>query len=374
MNTTYDSKFRFRALLTGVGETLHQWDRSEPTLGAVSNAIKSWQNDWGVLSTIMSRQNGSISPRSQDVDMALDEAWANRANRQLAVKSLKDAYSLMKEVESSRERNTFVPTYRKRSVKAMFGENAGQLRRPRNNFEVNSKAVKSWVNEARDQLASIQDVPRHSRQHIGYAPNAEGHLYARHATRAKMWVNDSYRAIQDQVTPESRVAVKAVVDKLSSVERLGQVGLLDNGGRRAIHSQLRAAFKALDNIDAETRTPVVKTDLFQDMNYIRGRVDTLMPLLENQRYDESDLYRDVTEVIDKARNVSRVAPIKFMPMDTWDNFTNLDRSLTQVLMNRNPAVRVKALRAAAANLDIISKDLAKLEGRSVPRRAGHNLF
>lgn len=365
MNTTYDVNFRFKALVGGVNETLHQWRRTEPTLVAVANSIKGWQGDWNTLHNIMQRQGRKSAYKANIVRIALDDAWHHRDNRNLAIKSVSDALSAMQSVASEDEQDDFVPVYRHRAAKAVFGDNYRQLKQSASAHPPVEVRVKSWANEMRRNIEGLETIPQENRNYIAYNPHLEGAIYQRAALSVKSWIHDNFGSVMNDLTSNGRQAIKAIDEEVNQIAHLSRVGLLDDGTRREIHARLRNAYKMIDGIQPEMRTPAVKAALFQDVDMLRGRLDGLMPLLEYGRYHESDLFRDVTESITLGRNIYEAAPVKFMPPDTWNNFNNLDRSLSQVLVHKNPAVRVKALRAAAANLDIISRDLAGLEGAVV---------
>lgn len=365
MNTTYDTNFRLRSLLDGVTDTLHQWRRSEPTLHTIANSVKSWQNDWETLHNIMMRQGQKTAYKSQSVRLSFDEAWHNRDNRNLAIKAVDDALNYMKEVASEAERDDFVPVYKRRSVKAAFGDHAYNGRSETYQDKPVEARVKSWAIEARNQIDELQNIPQNNRQYIGFNPHLEGSIYQRHTMKAKAWLRDNASKVMADLTPQAKSAIKAIDDRLSRVYRLSNQGVMDPASRREIHAALRQAYKMVDHIQPETRTPAVKAALFQDVDALRSRIDNIMPLLDHGRYDESDLYRDVTEAIQAGRNIAQVAPVKFMPSDTHDNFYNLDRSLSQVIVSKNNGFRIKALRAAAANLDVIARDLAGIEGLQV---------
>lgn len=363
MNTTYDTKFRFRSMVDGMDNTLYQWQKSQPTLHTIANAVKSWQKDWDTLGSILNRESASAAAKTHNIHMALEEAWENRDNRALAVKSLGGARELLKSFFDNREeeQSSFVPLYRRRSMKSAFGyEEADVQVKPFNQYD-SVMRVKAWTEQAREHLNELQNVPQNNRQYIAYNPNLEGSIYQRTAMRVKAWIEDEYLNIHTELKPESKYAVKAVLDTIEHIQASTPDGLLDQAQRRRIHTDIRNAFKALDNIEPEVRTPVIKSDIFGDVDSLRKRIDNVMPVLESGKYHDTDLYREVTQTIDAARNLAEAAPIKFMPPDTWENFQNLDRSLSQVLINRNPSVKVKSLRAAAANLDVIARDMAGLE-------------
>ena len=372
MNSTYDTQFRLNVLRASIEETLNHWKKVEPTLNTVSNTVKSWQKDWENLNYLFQREHPHVGIKAHNVSMALEDAVENRDNRRLAIKSVQDAYSELKNFGNLRDKTNkdFVPVYRKRAMKAAFGDYAyHQNTIPTGSAPVAIR-VKSWIGAARDQLTELQSVPQNHRQSIAYNPAAEGSIYQRTASRVKAYIEDTYQDIAEDITPESKKAIKTILDIVENVEVASNTGMLDQARRRSIHAQLRKAFKKFDEIVMENRQPAVKADVFRDIEDLRKRIDHLSPLLQSGRFDESDLYRDVTEAIDSNRSIANAVPIKSMPTDTLENFHNIDKSLAQILMNRNPVYRAKALDAAAANLDLIASDLAQLENYDRLSREG----
>lgn len=367
MNTTYDTNFRFNSLLNGLGDTLHRWKRAKPaTIGTVANAIKTWQNDWDVLSNILQKQSGYSTVKSIDVKNAFDDAWEHRDNPKLALDALEEAYGAMKSFSEYRDTNTdnYVPLYRRRAVKAVIGDNP--LRETKKDEDIEPAIrVKSLVNGLHEQIEKIHYVPQDNRGYIMNNPHLEGAVYNRTVSRVKSWMNENYPSAFRYIHPDSRDAIKSINDSLDQIERLSNAGLLTDARRRQIQMNIRQAFKSVKEIRPIVRTNAVKASLLQDVDSLRNRLDNTMALVEFRNYGEDDIYRDVTEAIKSCRNIATAAPIKYMPEDTVENFYNLDRSLSQILLHRNTGVRIKALRAAAANLDVIAGDLAEIANKKI---------
>lgn len=355
----YDADFRYRALVKGIDESLFRWGRAQPMLGTIAESIKSWKND---LSALSYHPQFRVSAFADSL-MAMDDAWENRANRSAAMKSLGDAIRYLKQVGEQRPVETHQPGYRRNAMKALVGEEALKRSAVKSTNLPYERVVEEWRDEARRQLEHVQHVPQHSGKYIAYSPNQEGGVYRHAILRAKSWLESNYDNVARLMTDESRQAVKAVEDHLNQIEQNTRNGLMDSASRRRVHVGIRQAIKSLEVIQPNPRPPRLKSDIFGDVTRLRARLDGMMPMLANGNYDDQDLLRDVSEVMSDARGLYRAAPIKAMPADTFDNFNNLGLSLQQIVETRRHDIRVKALRAAAANMDIIAKDLAALEGQ-----------
>ena len=354
MNTTYDNKFRLGALQKTMDTTLFRWGKVEPTLSAVANAIKGWQLD--VENILYTKEYNNQA--TKNAQLALEEAWHNRDNRHLALKAANDA---RKELAASLqmvqdEKDEFVPAYVKKTMAYAMKSEA----KPEPGF----MELKNWVTEARQQLREIEMVPQNNRQYIAFNSNLEGNIYNNTTSRVKSWLRQNATQIYGSVTVDSQNAIKAVDQLLTEIEGISSNPYLTRQDKEQIFINVGKAYKMIDAIRVAPRTPAVKADLLHEVDRVRNSLNHVMPMLESGKYDERDLYTDVTNSINEVRRLGNALPYKALPEDTMENIYRADKALALILTDKRGSMRIKALEAAAANIDLIASDLAVASQKS----------
>ena len=348
MNTTYDSKFRLKALTGTMDETLGRWKRVEPTLSQIANAVKGWQQD---VENILYTEEYNIQA-TKNAQLSLEEAWHHRDNRNLALKAAMDAtIELKAAIKSAQEvEDEFVPAYVKKSM--------GYAMKSVKKVEPGEVEVGNWIKDARTQLREIEMVPQNNRQYIAMNANLEGEIYHDTTSRVKAWLHGNVDSVYNDVTEESRSAIKSINQILTEIEQASGSGYLNRQEKEQIFINVGKAYKMLDQVKLAPRTPAIKADLLHDVDRVRGAIDSVMPMLQSGQYDEGDLFRDVMVSINEVRRLGNALPYKSLPEDTMDNVQKADKALGIILTDKRGSIRIKALQAAAANIDIIASDLA----------------
>ena len=341
MNTTYDYTFRLNALQKTMDQTLHRWSKVEPSLSQISNAVKGWQQD---VENIRFNSDYDI-PTTQNAQRSLDEAWHHRDNRHLALKAANDAHIELKASIKSVEalKDDFIPAYQKKTL----------------GYALKTADKVEPIAQAREQLSEIEHVPQNNRQYIAYNPNLEGHIYGNTASRVKSWLSENVTTIIDSVTPDSQAAIKAIDDLISEIEGVSSKEYLDRQEKEQIFINVGKAAKMLDRVKLAVRTPAVKADLLLDIDRARRSLDGIMPMLDSGKYEERDLYNEVMNSVNEVRRLGNSLPYKALPPDTMENIQRADKALSMIVTQKRADIRIKALYAAAANIDLIASDVAE---------------
>lgn len=349
MNTTYDYTFRLNALQKTMDQTLHRWSKVEPSLAQISNAVKGWQQD---VENIRFNTDYDIQS-TKNAQLALEEAWHHRDNRHLALKAANDAHQELKASIKSVEslKDEFIPAYQKKTL--------GYALRTEVKAEPNAVAIKSWIANANAQLKEIELVPQNNRQYIAYNPNLEGHIYGNTAARVKSWLSQNVANIFESITPDSQAAIKAIDELVDDIESISSNEYLTRQEKEQIFINVGKAYKMLDRIKLAPRTPAVKADLLLDIDRARHSLDGIKPMLDSGKYEERDLFNEVTNSINEVRRLGNSLPYKALPADTMNNIQKADQALSLIITQKRADIRVKALFAAAANLDVIAQDVAE---------------
>ncbi len=366
MNTTFDSKMKCRTLTSIMGDEVRRWKMAQPSLSVIASSIKSWKHDLGTL--CLDDQYQVTTTRN--ADLALDEAWQHRDNAAHAIKAAEEAWQeLSRTEEALNSQEAFVPLHERRNRAMLMNMHSVKsldvVDMPDPEEVVVSKRIKSWMETARAKLDEIHYASQKNRRYISQNPQLEGRIYAQNAVRAKAWFDEN-RNVRNVISAKSAGEIDNIQAQLDRVMQIGGAGWIDDTGRRGIHQALRLATKSLNNVQPVTRTPQVKANLFLDVEKMRKGLDNMMPLVQSGSYDDSDLFREVTQTIDQVKALSRIIPVKMLPPDTMENLENTHHSLAQMIQSKNHHVRVKSLRAAAANLDVLANDLAAMERNQKP--------
>lgn len=349
MNTTYDYTFRLNALTKTMDQTLHRWSKVEPSLAQISNAVKGWQQD---VENIRFNSTYDIQT-TKNAQLALEEAWHHRDNRHLALKAANDAHTELKSAIKSVEalKDDFIPAYQKKTL--------GYALKTEAKVEPNALAIKSWIAKANEQLREIELVPQNNRQYIAYNQNLEGHIYNNTAARVKSWLSQNVTNIFDSITPDSQAAIKAIDELVTNIESIASKEYLNRQEKEQIFINVGKAYKMLDRIKLAPRTPAVKADLLVDIDRARHSLDNIMPMLDSGKYEERDLYNEVMRSINEVRSLGNSLPYKALPPDTMKNVQKADAALSMIVTQKRADIRIKALYAAAANIDLIAADVAE---------------
>lgn len=350
---TYDAKFRLNALAKTMDQTLSRWKKVEPTLGQISNAVKGWQQDVENI-----RFNPDYNNQTtKNALLALDEAWHHRANRYLSLKAANDAHVEIKAAIKSMD--TVEPKLTT-AQKNTLGYAIKSQQKP----DTSAKAIKSWVDEAREQIHEIEMAPHNNRQYMAMNPHYEGLVFGNIAARVKSWFNEQTPAIEAGITQESRNAIKSIHELVDEVGQISAKQYLTRQDKEQIFINVGKAYKMLESVKQAPRTPAIKADLLVDISRVRNAFNGVMPMLESARFDERDLFNEVTGAINEVRRLGNNLPYKSLPEDTMNNIYNADKALSIILTDKRASMRIKALNAAAANIDLIASDVAEASSRN----------